>query len=442
MRLIRSVCLLAVAVLWSPMAFGQSDPGPRSGPPSAGGPLPGLGANELAFFTAARVTFAEVETFQNGLGPRMNLNSCAGCHTQPAIGGTSPATNPSVAFAGLLGPPNTLPSFVEAYGPIREARFVNQPNGTPDGGVHDLFVVTPAVGAPAACRLVQPNFAQALAQRNIIFRIPTPVFGTGLVENLNDAQLMQSFNENLAMKTQLGISGHFNTSGNDGTVTKFGWKAQNKSLMIFSGEAYNVEMGVTNDNFPNERETDPNCAVNPTPESTTNLTNPDGSVGNATVAAEVTNFSQDVVNFAAFMRLLAAPTPVPPTPKTSYGREVFVAVGCVGCHTPSFTTGPSKFTAQSNVTFSPFSDFAVHNMGQGLADGITQGNADGSEFRTAPLWGVGQRLFFMHDGRTKDLLKAIEEHSSNGSEANRVIANFNAQTNNAKQALLDFLRSL
>ena len=442
MRPIRSVCLLVATVLWSPMAFAQTDPGPRSGPPSAGGPLPGLGPNELAFFTAARVTFTEVETFQSGLGPRMNLNSCAGCHIQPAIGGTSPATNPDAAFAGLLGPPNTVPSFVEPYGPIREARFVNQPNGTPDGGVHDLFVVTPAVGGPAACRLVPPNFAQAQAQGNIIFRIPTPVFGAGLVENLNDAQLMQSFNANAAMKNQLGISGHFNTSGNDGTITKLGWKAQNKSLLIFSGEAYNVEMGVTNDNFPDERETDPNCAVNPTPESTTNLTHPDGSVGNSTVAAEVTNFNQDVVNFAAFMRLLAPPTPAPPTPKTSFGQEVFVKVGCEACHTQSFTTGPSKFTGQSNVTFSPFSDFAVHNMGQGLADRITQGNANGFEFRTAPLWGLGQRLFFLHDGRTTDLLQAIEEHSSRGSEANRVIANFNAQPNNAKQALLDFLRSL
>jgi CxxC motif-containing protein (DUF1111 family) len=94
------------------------------------------------------------------------------------------------------------------------------------------------------------------------------------------------------------------------------------------------------------------------------------------------------------------------------------------------------------VTFSPFSDFAVHNMGQGLADGVSQGNANGFEFRTAPLWGLGQRLFFLHDGRTSNLLQAIEAHASQGSEVNRVISNFNALPNSAKQSLLNFLRSL
>jgi CxxC motif-containing protein (DUF1111 family) len=304
--------------------------------------------------------------------------------------------------------------------------------------VHNLFVVTPNVGAPAACRLTQPNFADALEDRNVIFRIPTPTFGLGLVENFNDAQLQLSFNANAGIKARLGIGGHFNTSGNDGTITKFGWKAQNKSLLIFAGEAYNVEQGVTNDAFPNERETDPNCAVNGTPESTTNLT-----TGNTTVAQEVTNFNQDIVNFAAFMRLSAPPTPAPNAfPNTAFGQQLFVSIGCVGCHTQNFKTGPSVFTGQTGVTFSPFSDFAVHNMGQGLADGITQGNANGSEFRSAPLWGLGQRLFFLHDGRTTDLLQAIEAHASQGSEANQVIANFNSLPNGAKQALLNFLRSL
>jgi CxxC motif-containing protein (DUF1111 family) len=434
----RMICALAAAVLWAPTALAQTDPGPRPGPVGAGGPLPGLSTNEVAFFTAAQGTFEEVDTFANGLGPRTNLNSCAGCHAQPSVGGSSPATNPQVAFASLLGSPNTVPSFISASGPIREARFVKNPDGTPDGGVHDLFVVTPNVGAPATCKLQQPNFAQALAQNNVIFRVPTPTFGAGLVENLNDAQLQLSFNANAAIKARLGISGHFNTSGNDGTITKFGWKAQNKSLLIFSGEAYNVEQGVTNDAFPNERETNPACAVNPTPESTTNLT-----TGNTTIAQEVANFNQDIVNFAAFMRFLAPPTPVPNAyPNTAFGQQVFISVGCVGCHTQNFKTGPSAFTGQSGVMFSPFSDFAVHNMGQGLADGITQGNANGFEFRTAPLWGLGQRLFFLHDGRTSDLLQAIEAHSSSGSEANQVIANFNALPNGAKQALLNFLRSL
>jgi CxxC motif-containing protein (DUF1111 family) len=105
-------------------------------------------------------------------------------------------------------------------------------------------------------------------------------------------------------------------------------------------------------------------------------------------------------------------------------------------------TGLSAFTTQNNITFNPLSDFAVHNMGTGLADGVTQGNATGQEFRTAPLWGIGQRIFFLHDGRTNDLQQAILQHASRGSEANTVINNFNLLSALNKQALLVYLRSL
>ena len=106
------------------------------------------------------------------------------------------------------------------------------------------------------------------------------------------------------------------------------------------------------------------------------------------------------------------------------------------------TTGKSAITGVSNQTFQPFSDFALHAMGTGLADGVSQGNANGTQFRTAPLWGVGQRIFFLHDGRTNDLVQAIQQHSSSGSEANAVIQNFNMLGQNDQQALINFLRSL
>jgi CxxC motif-containing protein (DUF1111 family) len=122
---------------------------------------------------------------------------------------------------------------------------------------------------------------------------------------------------------------------------------------------------------------------------------------------------------------------------------VFTNIGCQACHIPSQTTAQSSFvSAQSNVAFSPFSDFAVHSMGVGLADNVTQGNATGSQFRSAPLWGVGQRIFFLHDGRTNDLKVAIEQHASSGSEANQVIQNFNMLGTTDQQSLLNFLRSL
>src|SRR5215831_382863 len=238
------------------------DPGPRGGAPGAGGPLPGLGANEVAFFTAATDLFNEVDTVPLGLGPRFNLDGCGGCHAFPATGGSSPPVNPQVAVATANGAKNTVPSFIRANGPVREARFVNNPNGTPDGGVHDIFVITGRADAPG-CNIQQDNYAAAVAANNAIFRIPTPTFGLGLVEATPDNNLKAAFSAAAQQKSALGISGTFNFSGNDGTITRFGWKAQNKSLLIFAGEAYNVEMGVTNDAFPDERETNASCQYNP-----------------------------------------------------------------------------------------------------------------------------------------------------------------------------------
>jgi CxxC motif-containing protein (DUF1111 family) len=422
-----------------------ADPGARGGSPGAGGPLPGLSQNELNFFNAAKNIFSEVETVPTGLGPRFNLDSCSGCHAQPSVGGSSPTTNPQVQAATTQGATNTIPPFITASGPVREARFVKHPDGTPDGGVHDLFVITGRSDAPG-CNIRQPNFAAALAANNVIFRIPTPTFGLGLVEAVPESVLEAALAADRQQKQFLGISGSFNRSGNDGTITRFGWKAQNKSLLIFSGEAYNVEMGVTNDAFPNERETNPGCQYNDTPESTTNLTvsNPSGS--------PASDYSQDIVNFTEFMRMLAPPIPASgatasiaaagSSASTAWGQQVFANIGCQACHTQSLKTGKSAMTGQSSVTFRPLSDFALHSMGKGLADGVSQGNASGAEFRTAPLWGVGQRLFFLHDGRTDDLDVAIEQHASDGSEANAVIQNYNMLKPADQQALLNYLRSL
>ena len=111
-------------------------------------------------------------------------------------------------------------------------------------------------------------------------------------------------------------------------------------------------------------------------------------------------------------------------------------------HTPTLQTSTNPVAALSNQQARLFSDLLVHNMGSGLADGVSQGNAGPDEFRTAPLWGLGQRLFFLHDGRTSDLMAAIQAHSGNGSEANGVINAFNSLSPSQKQDLLNYLRSL
>jgi len=424
-----------------------SDPGVRGGAAGAGGQLAGLSATQAAFFTAGAVDFAEEENVGDGLGPRMNLDSCGGCHIQPALGGTSPFVNPQVAFARKDGGTDSVPSFIAANGPVREARFVLNPDGTADGGVHALFTITGRTGA-AGCTLAQPEFAAQQANRNVIFRIPTPTFGAGLIEQIPDAAIAANQSSNASQKQALGITGKpnfhvagrtitgmTNNNGNDGTIARFGWKAQNKSLLLFSGEAYNVEMGITNELFQTEREETSNCQFAAVPNDVTNT--------DATTPTEVINA---IEKFAFFMRFLDAPQPSPDTPggatSIANGRSLFTSTGCALCHTPSFTTSKSTVAALSMQPVNLFSDLLVHDMGVGLADGISQGEAGPREFRTAPLWGLGQRIFFLHDGRTADLLRAIQQHSSSGSEANGVISNFNNLSEGRKQDILNFLRSL
>ena len=270
----------------------------------------------------------------------------------------------------------------------------------------------------AQCAGAAPDFATQVANHNVIFRIPTPVFGAGLIEEIPDGAILANSAASASTKASLGIggranftvsgrtiSGQTNNNGNDGTIARFGWKAQNKSLLLFSGEAYNVEMGISNELFQTERDETPSCQKAPVPNDVTNA--------DAATPAEMLSA---IERFALFMRFLAPPTPSPNTPggatSINAGRAIFNNVGCAFCHTPSFTTGNSAVAALRNQQVNLFSDLLVHDMGVGLADGVSQGEAGPREFRSAPLWGLGQRVFFLHDGRTSNLISAIRAHAS------------------------------
>ena len=316
------------------------DPGPRAGAIGAGGPIAGLTSPENEYFMAGRDEFVDAEDVTDGLGPTLNLDSCVGCHSQPATGGTSPALNPQIAFVNKNGGTDKLPSFITANGPAREARFVMNRDGTPDGGVHAVFTITGRAGA-GRCSLTQPDFDQQMANHNVIFRIPTPTFGLGLVEQIPDSAIAANITDDGPTKSALGIrgranfavagrtiSGQTNNNGNDGTIARFGWKAQNKSLLLFAGEAYNVEMGISNELFPTERDETPNCQVATRPNS---ITHPEATTTIDALSA--------IEKFAFFMRLLAPPTPSTTTPggapSISSGQRLFTKVGCTLCHTPS-----------------------------------------------------------------------------------------------------------
>ena len=455
-----------VMLLVAGMAFAQTDPGVQNSNRGTGATLinPANDPNGFyAFFQDGLNRFQQVETVSNsanaGLGPRFNSNQCSSCHAQPAVGGSGAAVNPQFQFTSNgVAPGNSTPYFITANGPTREARFpfFFNSNGSvnfnaPNGGVEDLFTVT---GRPDAgsCYLAQPSFQAAAEVNNIIFRIPTPTFGAGLIENLDDSTLL--FNQANNLENNFGIGGTFNHNGNDGTISRFGWKAQNKSLHIFAGEAYNVEMGISNELFPQERPLPaedqqgtglPANCLNLSglgyPEDTSNPT----QTTNAAVL-------DDVSAFANFMRFLAPAPPGgvvvngQPVPQQaiSAGASLFSAIGCATCHNPTLgtTQASSSVPALSNSPVPAYSDLEIHHMGSGLADNVSQGTAGGDEFRTAPLWGLGQRIFLLHDGRTTNLLSAIQAHASHGSEASGVVRNFSGLSQTQQQEILNFLRSL
>jgi CxxC motif-containing protein (DUF1111 family) len=445
-------------------AFAQVDPGVRTGGAAAGAPLASVTANNpvtiLNFFNDGKARFQEVDSVSGtlageegvGLGPRYNSRSCAACHAQPAVGGSAPSVNPQIADATADGAHNTIPTFITQSGPVREARFPfffdslgNPDPNSPNGGVEDLYTIAGRVDA-ANCTtsaISQPAFATAQQGNDVIFRIPTPTFGSGLMENIDDATLLA--NQSAQANNSFGVSGTFNHNGNDGTISRFGWKAQNKSLEIFAGEAYNVEQGVSNELFTQERPLPGEdmraglpsvCRINATPEDHTNF--------NTTAIGTLS----DTVQFAMFMRLLAPPTASTTTPGGSTsitnGRSLFNAIGCNVCHTASLTTQHSSITpGLTSTTANLFSDLEIHHMGTTLNDNVSQGGAGGDQFRSAPLWGVGQRIFFLHDGRTTNLITAIRAHNSSGSEANASSATFfNNLTASQQQDVLNFLRSL
>jgi CxxC motif-containing protein (DUF1111 family) len=356
----------------SSQLFRARDPGVRGGDPAAGGPIAGLSATEGTFFNTGKDEFEQVDPASEGLGPRMNLDSCGGCHAQPAVGGTSPSVNPQVAFANMLGATNGVPPFITSDGPVREARFQRSPDGLPDGGVHALFTLAGRWGAPG-CVLAQPDFESELARRNVIFRIPTPVFGAGLIEQIPDGVILANQSADATRKAALGIrgrpnfivpgntiSGQPNKNGNDGTIARFGWKAQNKSLLLFSGEAYNVEMGITNELFQTEREEIPTCQFATVPNGVTN-----------TNAYTLIEGISAIEKFAFFQRFLAPPKPSPDTPggalSITRGRNLFNGIGCSGCHTPSLQTGNSTVEALRYQPVNLYSDLLLHDMGPRLA---------------------------------------------------------------------------
>ncbi len=409
--------------------------------------------------------FPQIRTNSNGTGARHNADQCFVCHAQPQLGGSGGfiVPNPADAIAQQaenpqfrliphrFGRQNAVPSFEKQYGPIREVRFKYKPDGTRDGGVHQLWTVRGSTNDPTIpnCALTQPDFEAQLKAHNLAFRIPLQMTGLGLIESIQDRQILAQHDATAALRGPLRIEGHPNRSGNDGTITRFGWKAQNKSITIFAGEAYNVEMGITNELFPTATDEDPDCngSNKPLPND---VFRTDKDDHDNKAFDNPLHILPDWMQFQVMMRFTDGPAADPhPSKSAQRGRALFSDIGCALCHTPQMQTAPvMNSPVLQDRPVNLFSDLLVHHMGTELADDIIQGQAGPDEFRTTPLWGVGQRIFFMHDGRTADLLQAIKDHSSPAtekypaSEANVVVHRFNKLSPEEQQGILDFLRTL
>ena len=362
-----------------------------------GDPIQGITAKEFELFRLGLRDFTEVESPDEGLGPVFNGRSCAECHSIPRIGGSSTITE---VRAGIRKDDGSF----EEY---------------PGGSVMQMFSIP-----PHETQVIIPPEINVIARRKSL-----PLFGSGLVEAVPDAVLIAL--EDPDDRDGDGISGRahrVHDKASDKTrIGRFGWKAQQATLLAFGAEAYRDEMGITNDLFPEEPCPGGDCRkiafFNPVP--------------GLQDARDLNTGLRGIDNFESFMKLLGPPPRAEITEETLIGERVFRVIGCEACHTPALITGESTIKALSSKRFFPYSDFLLHDIGTG--DGIGQGDARPEEVRTPPLWGVRIRAPYLHDGRAATLRQAIELHSAESANSRHQFENLGQDE---QAALLAFLRSL
>jgi CxxC motif-containing protein (DUF1111 family) len=320
-----------------------------------------------------------------------NGKSCAECHAVPSVGGSEP--NVGVARATRIGRTinGKFDPLVNEGGPLLQQRVVSLPGCT----------LTTGEVVPPDATIVS-------------LRLSTPLFGAGLMEAIPEKTILAN--------TSNGGKANFVLNPDTGQMElgRFGWKAQVATLHQFAGDAYLNELGVTNPSFPQEN----SPQGKPIPSGCDTVADPE-------------DHGEGVTAFTNFMKFLA---PVAPQRSaTSQQMQLFKDTGCASCHVPTMMTDNNSVKALSKQPVNLFSDLLVHNMGSGLADGIVQGMAQGSEFRTAPLWGLSRRDRFMHDGRSNTIEDAILRHDGDALPARK---NFEGLPQSQRDALLAFLGSL
>jgi len=369
-------------------------------------------------FEDNKFIFSERETIEDGLGPTYNDVGCVECHQSVDVGAFSQA----MEFRA---------------GHITNGAFVDAPGGQL---IHARGTDSDVVEHISTAETVKT------------FRVTTSTIGDGFVEAIAN----QTLSDNVAAQplaqrgtlTQVPVTEANNTL----RFGRFGWKAQQASLLSFAGDAYLNEMGITNpfDGFGGRSSSAADAGTHENPASTAegviNVTFPSPF----DPVADPEDDGDDVLAFADFMAATRAPGRQNPIPAAATrGDSLFNAVGCNVCHTRTFTTAaPGTLinggafavpAALGNKIIHPFSDFALHNIGTG--DGIVQnaGQSSANQMRTAPLWGIRARNRLMHEGLNVTIFDAIQLHAGQATTARN---NFNALTAAQRNDLIAFVLSL
>ncbi len=415
-----------------------------------GEPIPGLSTRENnafvignSFFRNNWTTAPASATARDGLGPIFNATSCGGCHAkdgraQPPLEANGPLDGLlfrlSIPGSGFHGEP-----LVESnYGEQLNDRAI--PGAKPEGHVKISYTELDGTYADGIkYSLQKPNYeflghnlgpldSKVLVSPRIAQQIP----GLGLLENIPEAAILVLADENDL--DQDGISGRPNYVWNrelqKTTLGRFGWKANQPSLLQQTAAAFLGDIGITSSMFPTENLIGASLQFKNLPNG-----------GNPEIS------DQNLANVVSYVQTLSVPARRNYTnQKVLRGKQIFIQLNCSGCHTPSFrTSNASSIIALNNQKIFPYTDLLIHDMGPKLADNRPDFQATGTEWRTPPLWGIGmiktvnRHTSLLHDGRARNMEEAILWH---GGEAQKSTDDFKQLKLTDRMALLSFLEDL
>lgn len=396
-----------------------------------------------SFFNQNWVSAPASTTARDGLGPFFNARSCASCHFkdgrgEPTIGETDqrgrglllrisiPGENP---HGGPLPEPiygNQIQD-KSIQGVTKQARFeiqyTEQPGTYPDGETFSLR-------APSY-NILETFYGDMHPETMISPRIAPQMIGLGLLEAIEEADLLTLADE--FDSDNDGISGKPNYvwdfSEERMRIGRFGWKANEPSLLQQTAGAFLGDLGITSFVFDEE-----NCVTGINCDDIPN-------------GGEIEIDDDDLQKTVLYSSSLAVPARRDWEDETVLkGKYLFNQVNCTSCHTPAFTTGEHhRFSAYSNQSIRPYTDLLLHDMGAGLADNRPEYRATGQEWKTPPLWGIGlfstvnDHTFYLHDGRARNLEEAILWH---GGEAEKSKQAFMQLDKSDRESILLFLNTL